>query len=86
MRMCSRGRRRQAELAFSLKQRCSASDNQRQSHLDSRLINRRVYGGNGQIGLIRSDVFLNKVVYDYTMQPSNGSDDDPIAGEPSEHD
>jgi hypothetical protein len=51
----------------------------------SRLINRRVTGGNGQIGLIRSDIFMNKVVYDYTLQPSNGSDDDPTAGEPSEH-
>jgi len=52
----------------------------------SRLINRRVYGGNGQQGLIRSDIFMNKVVYDYTMVPANGSDDDPGAGEPSEHD
>jgi len=52
----------------------------------SRLINRREIGGNGQQGLIRSDIFMNKVVYDYSMQPSNGSDDDPSAGEPSEHD
>jgi hypothetical protein len=52
----------------------------------SRLINRRVTGGNGQQGLIRSDIFMNKVVYDYTMVPANGSDDDPGAGEPSEHD
>lgn len=52
----------------------------------SRLINRRVTGGNGQTGLIRSDIFMNKVVYDFAMQPSNGSDDDPAAGEPSEHD
>ena len=52
----------------------------------SRLINRRVTGGNGQQGLIRSDIFMNKVVYDLAMQPSNGSDDDPTAGEPSEHD
>ena len=36
--------------------------------------------------LWRSDVFMNKVVYVYTMQLSNGSDDDPAAGEPSEHD
>lgn len=52
----------------------------------SRLINRRETGGNGQQGLLRSDIFMNKVVYDFTMQPSNGSDDDPTAGEPSEHD
>lgn len=52
----------------------------------SQLINRRETGGNGQQGLIRSDIFMNKVVYDYAMQPSNGSDDDPSAGEPSEHD
>jgi len=52
----------------------------------SLLINRRITGGNGQTGLIRSDVFMNKVVYDYTMAMSNGSDVDPNAGEPSEHD
>jgi hypothetical protein len=49
------------------------------------LINRRVSGGNGQTGLLRSDIFINKVAYDYILETANGSDDAPSAGEPSEH-
>lgn len=52
----------------------------------SLLINRRVTGSNGQGGLLRSDIFMNKVVYDYSIETANGSDYDPAAGEPSEHD
>jgi hypothetical protein len=36
-------------------------------------------------GVLRSDVFMNKVVYDYTMVPSNGSNQS-TQGAPSEHD
>lgn len=39
----------------------------------------------GQTMPWRSDVFMNKVVYDYTLVPSNGTDES-IAGSPSEHD
>jgi hypothetical protein len=35
-------------------------------------------------GVLRSDIFLNKVVYDYTMQPANGSNQS-TQGAPSEH-
>jgi hypothetical protein len=48
-------------------------------------INRRVMQPNGQPGPLRSDVFMNKVPYDYIMLPSNGKDDSG-QGEPSEHD
>ncbi|HEX4321054.1 MAG TPA: hypothetical protein VHZ52_09130 [Acidobacteriaceae bacterium] len=36
-------------------------------------------------GVPRSDIFMNKVVYDYAMVPSNGQDDS-AAGNLSEHD
>jgi hypothetical protein len=36
-------------------------------------------------GVLRSDVFLNKVVYDYAMLPSNGSDKS-TEGQPAGHD
>jgi hypothetical protein len=49
-----------------------------------RQINRREPGTNGQPGPLRSDVFMNKVAYDYILETSNGSDDDPSAGEPAE--
>jgi hypothetical protein len=48
-------------------------------------INRRVTGPDGKPGPLRSDVFMNKVVYDYVMETSNGKDDS-TAGEPAEHD
>ena len=40
---------------------------------------------NGQTCLWRSDVFMNKVVYDYAMKPSGGTDNSNV-GSPSEHD
>ncbi len=40
---------------------------------------------NGQPGLWRSDVFMNKVAYDYAMKPSGGTDNS-TEGTPSEHD
>jgi hypothetical protein len=49
------------------------------------LINRRVAGADGKAGLLRSDVFMNKVAYDYILETSNGKDDSG-EGEPSEHD
>jgi hypothetical protein len=45
-------------------------------------INRRVAGPDGKPGPLRSDVFMNKVVYDYVMETSK---DDVGEGEPSEH-
>jgi hypothetical protein len=42
-------------------------------------------GQNAQPGLWRSDVFMNKVVYDYAMKPSGGTDSS-TEGSPSEHD
>jgi hypothetical protein len=36
-------------------------------------------------GLLRSDVFMNKDMFDYAMVPSNGKDD-AAEGQPSEHD
>jgi hypothetical protein len=43
-------------------------------------------GSNGSplTSLPRSDVFMNKVVTDYSLVPSNGTDDSGI-GQPSEH-
>ena len=49
-----------------------------------RQINRREVGANGQPGALRSDIFMNKVAYDYILETANGSDDDPAAGEPAE--
>ena len=46
-----------------------------------RQINRRSVGADGKAGPLRSDIFMNKVVYDYVMETAK---DD--AGEPSEHD
>jgi hypothetical protein len=48
------------------------------------LINRRVAGTDGKPGLLRSDVFMNKVTYDYILQTSDGKED-LSEGEPSEH-
>jgi len=48
------------------------------------LINRRVPAPNGQPGLLRSDIFMNKVTYDYILQASDGRDDS-TDGEPAEH-
>ena len=45
-------------------------------------INRRVAGPDGKPGPLRSDVFMNKVVYDYVMETGK---DDSGEGEPSEH-
>jgi hypothetical protein len=50
------------------------------------LINRRETGSDGKPGPLRSDIFMNKVVYDYILETSDGKDDDPTAGEPSERD
>ena len=47
-------------------------------------INRRVAGPDGKPGLLRSDVFMNKVLYDYVMETAE-SKDDAMEGEPSEH-
>jgi hypothetical protein len=44
-----------------------------------------ITGANGQTGLWRSDVFMNKVVYDYAMKPSGGTNNS-NEGSPSEHD
>jgi len=52
--------------------------------LDS-FIERRVKESDGSLGPWRSDIFMNKVVYDYTLVPSNGRDDS-TNGSPSEHD
>jgi hypothetical protein len=56
------------------------------------LINRRVAGANGKPGLLRSDVFMNKVAYDYILRTWTGKGnekgsgkDDSAEGEPSEH-
>ncbi len=49
------------------------------------LINRRSVGADGKAGLLRSDIFMNKVAYDYVMETSDGKDDSG-EGEPSEHD
>ena len=49
------------------------------------LINRRVAGPDGKAGPLRSDIFMNKVVYDYNLETSEGKDDS-TEGEPSEHD
>ena len=48
-----------------------------------RQINRRSVGADGKGGPLRSDIFMNKVVYDYVMETSDAKDD---AGELSEHD
>ena len=48
-------------------------------------INRRVAGADGKAGPLRSDVFMNKVPYDYVMETA-GEKDDSGEGEPSEHD
>jgi len=48
------------------------------------LINRRTVGPNGQPGPLRSDVFMNKVSYDYILKISDGEDDSQD-GEPAEH-
>jgi hypothetical protein len=50
------------------------------------LINRRETGSDGKPGPLRSDIFMNKVVYDYILETSDGKDDDPTSGEPSERD
>lgn len=47
------------------------------------LINRRVPGPNGQPGPLRSDIFMNKVTYDYILRASDGKDDS-TDGEPAE--
>jgi hypothetical protein len=49
------------------------------------LTNAGANGQTGQAGLWRSDVFMNKVAYDYAMKPSGGTDNS-TAGTPSEHD
>jgi hypothetical protein len=49
-----------------------------------RQINPRVPALPGQFVPLRSDVFMNKVVYDYILQDSNGSDDNPKAGDLAE--
>jgi len=49
-----------------------------------RLINRRVAGADGKPGPLRSDIFMNKVVYDYVMETAD-SKDAALQGEPSEH-
>jgi hypothetical protein len=49
------------------------------------LINRRSIGTDGRPGQLRSDVFMNKVVYDYIMETSDGKDGS-NTGEFSEHD
>jgi len=43
-----------------------------------------VPGADGRTGLLRSDVFMNKVVYDYAIKPSGGSNIS-NEGSPSEH-
>ena len=48
------------------------------------LINRRVTESNGQPGPLRSDIFMNKVTYDYVLRQSDGTDDSG-QGEPAEH-
>jgi hypothetical protein len=48
-------------------------------------INRRVAGPDGKAGLLRSDVFMNKVPYDYVMETAE-SRDDALEGDSSEHD
>jgi hypothetical protein len=48
-----------------------------------RLIEPRT-GADGRMGLFRSDAFMNKVVSDYTMVPSEGHDESD-EGQPSEH-
>jgi hypothetical protein len=48
------------------------------------LINRRVIESNGQPGPLRSDIFMNKVSYDYILKTSDGKDDSQD-GEPAEH-
>lgn len=45
-------------------------------------INRRLAGPDGKAGLLRSDVFMNKVVYDFVMETGKH---DSGEGEPSEH-
>lgn len=49
------------------------------------LINRRETGSDGKPGPLRSDIFMNKVVYDYKLEASDGKDDS-TAGEPAERD
>jgi hypothetical protein len=52
-----------------------------------RQINRRIVGPDGEPGPLRSDVFMNKVVYDYVMRDyvmETGKDDSGEGG-PSEH-
>ena len=45
-------------------------------------INRRIAGPDGKPGPLRSDVFMNKVVYDYVMETGKNASGE---GEPSEH-
>jgi len=52
--------------------------------LTDSLINRRSVESNGQPGPLRSDIFMNKVSYDYILKTSNGKDDS-LDGEPAEH-
>jgi len=49
------------------------------------LINRREPGPDGKPGPLRSDIFMNKVTYDYIMETSDGKDDS-TEGEPAVHD
>jgi len=48
-------------------------------------INRRAKESDGSPGPWRSDIFMNKVVYDYALVPSYGKDES-ADGSPSEHD
>lgn len=50
-----------------------------------KFVNRRIKQPDGSLGPWRSDIFMNKVVYDYTMLPSNGHND-ATDGSRSEHD
>jgi hypothetical protein len=59
--------------------RCVPSDPRTDS-----LINRRAVEPNGQPGPLRSDIFMNKVSYDYILKTSDGKDDS-LIGEPAEH-
>jgi hypothetical protein len=49
------------------------------------LINRRETGPDGKPGPLRSDIFMNKVTYDYILETSDGKDDS-SKGELAEHD
>jgi len=48
------------------------------------LINRRITESTGQPGPLRSDIFMNKVAYNYVLTKSDSTDDSG-QGEPAEH-